>query len=857
MRGERWRAALELFERAVELPGDERAAFLERACAGDAELRAEVEELLAHDRAAPAGFVAPPPSHPAAHPVPAAGEGRLLGGFRLGAEIGRGATGVVYLARQESLGREAAVKVLAGDLASSESALERFHREARAAGKLDHPGIARVLMDGSDDGLHWIAMELVRGHDLGVELALQRGAQPAPGLSPLLPPPADPRHVAAAAALVADAAEALQHAHERGVVHRDVKPVNLLLTPQGQVKLVDFGIARDESLGTLTRTDQLMGSVPYMSPEQARVIQARVDHRTDVYSLGVVLYELLTLVRPFDGSTSHEVIARLKNREPRPVAALNRRVPRDLATVCGKAMAKAPAERYPSAGAFAADLRRFLRFEAVAARPPSPVRRALRRAHRHRVVLVTALLVLLALLAGAWAAAERGRRRTREVALEPLRALAAAADWDARGLAELVAARAALVELERDPGLDGEAQALLAGLAQRLQLLRRSWRERAESLVREGLAEASAGMGDGRGYDQVVAGVQGLQRLALLFPEDAALLETDVFRPRVSVRGRDAAGAALGGRVGWRRLDPITAVAGPPTEVGPLPVEDGVFPVGHVRVVVAVEGHGLREFTRFLAPGDRLAIEFSVRGDGRGPAGMVRVPAGVLELADDSLSPLVGRPVAVRPFWIDECEVSNADYRAFLAANPAHEEPRYLALVEPGSPADQHPVVDVSWRDARAYAEWAGKRLPSHAEWTLAARGEEGRRWPWAGDGAPGEEAYRGATRGPSLPRGEDREAWFAIYREHTAPVRSHAGARTADTGLYHALGNVSEWTESHVAERTPSGLTPRYDTRVACGSSWDAAERRADLTRIEHWGTGPDFRDMTRGFRCARSEGF
>ena len=378
MNPERWRKVRELFEHASELPREEWRAYLEAECRDDPSLIDEVVTLLEHDAIAPADFATPPDPVQWTELEADPEGGSRLGDFVLLSEIGRGAMGVVYRARQESVGRDVAVKVVGRGLLASDDDLARFRREARATGRLDHPGIARVLVVGENEGVAWFAMELVPGHSWAEELRRQR-AQPLPkSPEPLLPRPGDADHAESVARRIASLADALAHAHANGVVHRDVKPSNLLLTPQGTVKLVDFGVAKDAQLGTLTRSDQIVGSIPYMSPEQARVLQARVDERTDVYSLGVVLYETLTLNRPYEGDTTLEVLTKIRTTDPKPVRTLNERVPRDLAVICAKAMAKEPDERYASAAALRDDLHRFLRFEAIEARPPSSCNSSIR-----------------------------------------------------------------------------------------------------------------------------------------------------------------------------------------------------------------------------------------------------------------------------------------------------------------------------------------------------------------------------------------------------------------------------------------------------------------------------------------------
>jgi hypothetical protein len=179
-------------------------------------------------------------------------------------------------------------------------------------------------------------------------------------------------------------ADALHCAHEHGLVHRDVKPQNLLLQENRRVQVGDFGLVRDESLGSLTRTGELAGTPYYMSPEQAKIVRASVDHRTDVYSLGVVLYELATHQRPFEGKTSADVLTKIRDTHPSGLRSLNPHLPRDLETICLKAMAKEPRDRYATAAELRDDLRRFLAHEAIVAKPPTWLAHAGRWMRRHR-----------------------------------------------------------------------------------------------------------------------------------------------------------------------------------------------------------------------------------------------------------------------------------------------------------------------------------------------------------------------------------------------------------------------------------------------------------------------------------------
>jgi serine/threonine protein kinase len=374
-----------------------------------------------------------------------------LGDFKIVREIGRGGMGVVYEAIQMSLGRRVALKVLPFAATFDSKHLQRFHNEAHAAGQLHHTNIVPVYNVGCERGVHYYAMQLIDGHSLATIIQQLRNQQyrnqtapPASSaptqklvpdfarsqrqaketvgpvaltLSTLRSGRGDEFHRTAAQYAI-QAAEALEHAHQFGIVHRDIKPGNLLGEDRGRLWVTDFGLAQFHSDAGLTQTGDMMGTLRYMSPEQASGKRLAVDHRTDIYSLGATLYELVTLEPIFPGLSREEILHQILNREPAPPRTIAKNVPVDLETIILKAVSKSPADRYASAADLAADLRRFLEFKPIAAKRPSLFDRGKKWLRRHPAVAWTALTVLAFGAIGfgistALIARERGKERKR------------------------------------------------------------------------------------------------------------------------------------------------------------------------------------------------------------------------------------------------------------------------------------------------------------------------------------------------------------------------------------------------------------------------------------------------------------
>jgi serine/threonine protein kinase/Tfp pilus assembly protein PilF len=349
----------------------------------------------------------------------AAGEALVsgcLGDFRLVREVGRGGMGVVYEAEQVSLGRRVALKVLPLAATLDPRQLQRFHNEARAAAGLHHTHIVPVYGVGCERGVHYYAMQFIDGRTLADLIAERRGEAPAPvpavaqagaaAASATTAPAARATSAAApgaasfrrAAEWGIQAAEALDCAHALGVVHRDVKPANLLVDGGGRLWVTDFGLAQVHSDARLTMTGDLVGTLRYMSPEQALARRAVLDHRTDVYSLGATLYELLTLRPPFDGKDRQELLRQIAFEEPPPPRRLDRAIPAELETIVLKALEKNAAERYATAQDLADDLECFLKDEPIRARRPPLWLRLRKWGRRHRPLVAGLAAGLLTLL---------------------------------------------------------------------------------------------------------------------------------------------------------------------------------------------------------------------------------------------------------------------------------------------------------------------------------------------------------------------------------------------------------------------------------------------------------------------------
>lgn len=726
---DRWQRAEELFHAALERPPERRAAFLNEACHGEADLHRQVGLLVANDERA-GDFLETPAFLRLDTATPDRGSlvGRRLGTYDLLSFIGAGGMGEVYRAHDSKLGRDVAIKTLPPEFARDASRLARVHREARTLAALNHPNIATIYGLEESDGLDYLVLELVEGDPL-------RG----------------PLDLATALDCACQVADAIQAAHEHGIVHRDLKPANIRLTPDGRVKVLDFGVAKamtpvaepasaPTSASVGTQVGLIVGTPGYMSPEQARGLE--VDHRTDIWAFGCLSFELLAGTRAIARGTDAETIAAILEQGP-DWEALPDGTPPDVVGLLRRCLSKDASGRPGSM----AEVRAILE---EARRQPGRLRSALAQFRRPRYAVAAAALLLLLGYAGVRLYQYGSRVRWVRVQAVP----------------EI----ARLVEAGNYEGAS--------------RLLRR-----ADSIV----------------------------------PGDPAVAQ---IRDRIAMPatfGTNPAGAEVWA-TGYRPDDEDWV------RLGTTPFTTKLLPIGFYRV--RVQKPGFETITASAEVRGGNAVVFDLDPVGSLPPGMVRVPTGIASVGtlDD---------MKVEPFVIDRLEVTNRQFKEFvdrggyrqrqfwkqgfirdghpLSWNEAMQvfrdstgQPGPSTWGSGGYPSghDDYPVNGVSWYEAEAYAEFAGKRLPSIYHWQRAASPG----WFWEivelsnfrGDGP----APAGASRG------------LGAY------------------GTLDMAGNVKEWCSNEVAGQ-----------RYVRGGAWN----QPVWTFAEPDARSPWDRSPENGFRCVR----
>jgi serine/threonine protein kinase/formylglycine-generating enzyme required for sulfatase activity/pimeloyl-ACP methyl ester carboxylesterase len=782
MTPQRWQQIDQLLDAALEREPSERAAFLDKACAGDEALRREVEALLASDEQASRFLEAPALEVAAEIMTEDQAEslvGRSLGPYKVLSLLGTGGMGEVYLAEDSRLGRKVALKLLPEYLAGDQPRVRRFKQEARAASALNHPNVATIYEIGEAEAITYIAMEYVEGQTLATMIDGR------------------PLETGAILDIAVQVADALDEAHSKGITHRDIKPSNIMITPRGQAKVLDFGLAkmtRDEqvlgsNVATQAKTESgmLLGTAQYMSPEQAR--GRDVDARTDIFSFGVVLYEMATGRRPFIGATVGETIDQIIHAQPEAVTRFNRAVPVELEQIVSRCLEKDRDRRYPSAHDLVTNLRDLKRESErlTASRRTWSLEKLvktlaaqLKSAPRSVVVIVIATLVV-----------------------------AAAALWFSQRRADLKWARESV--------------------------------PRVEALAQEGKTFEA--------YDLAVKiqpSLPGEPTLTRLMPTiaDDLSVSTDPPGARVYLKrfSRDQSG----------QVPPRQLVGTTPISHQQIARGDYILSIekdGYATIEKTVSGAPIGYAGRVMMP-PPIRIEEKLVEATQVPDRMVFIPGGDYRLV--AWTRPTDRRVRLDSFFIDKFEVSNREYKAFINSGgylkqqfwkyPITKDGQTLAwddamrafkdrtgLPGPRSWSSQnfpdgkqdHPVTDITWYEAAAYCAFRGKQLPTVFQWEKAARNGAatftGVVMPWGVlTGLVGDRANF-KTNGPM-------------------PVESFEFGMSP-FGCYNMAGNVSEW-----------GRNERGRGFVTAGGSWDDP-----WYVFGYYGTVPGFYSSNKlGFRCA-----
>jgi formylglycine-generating enzyme required for sulfatase activity len=640
--------------------------------------------------------------------------------YRLDEKIGEGGMGTVYRGTHIQMEHTIAVKILHQHLASDHTALERFRREARAAAQIRHPNAVSVTDFGvtKDSGIAYLVMEFLEGNDLRIKINRDKQLDYYEALI-----------------IMNQVCAAVYAAHNKGIIHRDLKPDNIWLVQSDKaletVKVLDFGIAKlktsSDKATSLTQHGMIVGTPYYMSPEQCR--GEDLDPRSDVYSLGVILYQLLTGRVPFDGESPIAVVLKHNTERPRPLRAYRPDMPPEIEGVVLRALAKKKEDRQETAIQLAQEFEAALDASGI---QPGPMAATLGEPFYAARALRT----------------EAARRQATEEAAQPTKFIGA-------------------IQQAPPAAYDENEPTVFMGSV------------KSEIVVAE-------------------------------VPRDAAESSTEA-SPRLT--GKAVAAARTdAGRV-------ITTV---PARRSAKPYVAGAVVVAAMLITALV----------LLRPKPPANPE---PGPGAIPAGMVAVKGGTFKMgnADPKGDPKYGpaHDVSVADFMMDKYEVTNEDFSRFVKARPDAAPPDWKDGVYDPQKA-KLPVANITWFDAKAYADWAGKRLPTEAEWEYAARGTEGRIYPWGNEWSP--------------------ECSNSAEDQKKQPVAVGSYSRGVSwCQVYDMAGNVAEWVADDYQPYPGSTAKVEPGNRVYRGGAFNF--HKQDLACTTRWWDAPDTKTNYIGFRCAK----
>jgi formylglycine-generating enzyme required for sulfatase activity/tRNA A-37 threonylcarbamoyl transferase component Bud32 len=730
------------------------------------------------------------PAPPKPEPAAAAQESPPgLGDYEVLEELGHGGMGVVYKARHRVLHRLVALKMILPGGAGRDD-ITRFLREAEAVAELEHPHIVQIHEIGRHLGQPYFALEYLGGGTLDRKLR-----------DSALPPDE-------AARLLVPVARAIHFAHSHGIVHRDLKPANILLSADGVPKVGDFGLAKrvaDDS--GLTQTGAILGTPSYMAPEQARGSSPGIGPAADIYGLGAVLYELLTGRPPFKAACPMDTLFQVLGEEPMPPRQLQPKLPRDLETICLKCLRKSPANRYATALEVAEDLERFLADEPIKARPPSALQRLRRWARRHRAALQVAAAVVLTLVTLGWATRWWLARQAEQEMASELR----------QGQEELQQADAAGPEADAARGYDAALRHFAAArmAAPESDAVKEALVDLYLHRCRRALSRQEYAVA--RGILILLKNLDGVEARA----DEIAECQRQALGTGTWALQTDPPGAA----VTLARID-AEGRSSKPVPSGTTPIEPREIAPGSYILSLHHPQYADVRYPFFIGHNAAEALKVPLVKSADVPEGMVYIPAGEFLFGDPQAG--TQRRVHLDGYFIDRTEVTGAAYEKFVQATGGRPPDRWEGLTCPLR-CREEAVCNVSWFEALEYCRWAGKELPTEMEWEKAARGADGRSFPWGNRYEPHRSVCRDSLQ----------------EKSSLGIGRRPAGA--SPYGCLDMAGNVWEWT---VDRETPA----RTDRVIRGGAAYSNADELLCFRRKGAPPGGSSYGGLNLlGFRCIK----